>query len=121
MFLRELLVEAQEVAEAPPHREGLVAEHGQRGLKRPFADVGVSSSEVANRNSCSSLLDFVVLSRPVHGCVSYGTLMSMLFPVLCVDERSPVWQLCRPCRRSSRHLGGRHEVINADSNAHSYF
>lgn len=43
MFLGELLVEAQEVAEAPPHREGLVAEHGQRGLKQPFADVGVSS------------------------------------------------------------------------------
>lgn len=36
MFFWELLVEAQEVAEASPHREGLVAEHRHRGLKRRF-------------------------------------------------------------------------------------
>lgn len=34
VFFRELLVEAEEVTEAPPHGERLVAEHGQRGLKQ---------------------------------------------------------------------------------------
>jgi len=34
VFFAELLVEAEEVAEAPPHCKRLAAEHGQRGLKR---------------------------------------------------------------------------------------
>lgn len=38
MFFGELLVEAEEVAEAPPHGECLVAEHGQRGLKHSLYD-----------------------------------------------------------------------------------
>lgn len=33
MFFGKLLVEPEEVAEASPHSEGLVAEHLQRGLK----------------------------------------------------------------------------------------
>lgn len=33
MLFIKFLVEAQEVAEAPPHCEGLVAEHGQCGLE----------------------------------------------------------------------------------------
>lgn len=41
MFFRELLVEAQEVAEASPHCKSLVAEHGQRGLKHQFTGVCV--------------------------------------------------------------------------------
>lgn len=33
MLFGKLLVEAEEVAEAPPHGKGLVTEHLQRGLK----------------------------------------------------------------------------------------
>lgn len=64
MFLRELLVEAQEVAEAPPHREGLVAEHGQRGLKRPFADVGVSSVKWRTATAAAACWNLLCFPRP---------------------------------------------------------
>lgn len=37
MFFRKLLEEAEEVAEASPHCECLVAEHGQCGLKHIYS------------------------------------------------------------------------------------
>lgn len=54
VFLRKLLVEAQEVAEAPPDRERLGAEHGQRGLKDGITQAP-SFSELRNKREICAM------------------------------------------------------------------
>ena len=49
MFLRQLLIEAQEVAEAPSHRERLGAEHGERRLERKQEERGHQQGGQAER------------------------------------------------------------------------